>query len=481
MRAARHNHVVFFFSGMCLTYPWNAINAAVDAISDELGRDAYVLIQAAYYLPLLPCLLCQTWMDARYDVRYGLQTAYSCRFLGSAVGMACAVGLFLPLGVFSQLTLGRAVVLCCGVGMAQSIAFGAACQCAARFHGSSPMLLFTCGYQASPCLVLALTLLTRGARFSSGADGADGLRSPPQATTVLYWGVAAGLALAGLALLTAYICCSTEATTILAEADAQLGVGLGGGGSSRQGYVRLSTQDGLCIYDVGVDEQPTVWTAAGAEELYTLEPPPPPQEEEEDRPPDRYVSKGDRRHQGRQDDIIAAIRSQERGGLLVSVGRGSGAQLLSDEADEDGQAEEEEEEPGRRGTPRGQHVIDTASASGVLAVVWPCVVAALLSYTQGLLVVCLLPFVPEQSSRPVIGSVALSQKLVFVNLFANLAGRLFAITTLGAKCGANRSPRCVLGLACARSILLLPFGWYHLPSHHYHDQNSGSTEVYLRS
>ena len=38
--AAWQNYAVFFVCGMCLTYPWNAINAAVAAISDELGREA---------------------------------------------------------------------------------------------------------------------------------------------------------------------------------------------------------------------------------------------------------------------------------------------------------------------------------------------------------------------------------------------------------------------------------------------------------
>ena len=44
---------------MCLTYPWNAVNAAVANFADALGRRSYIYIQAAYYLPLLPCLLLQ--------------------------------------------------------------------------------------------------------------------------------------------------------------------------------------------------------------------------------------------------------------------------------------------------------------------------------------------------------------------------------------------------------------------------------------
>lgn len=63
--AALYTYSCFFFCGMCLTYPWNAINAAVGALSEALGKSAYVYIQAAYYLPLLPCLLLQTKCDAR--------------------------------------------------------------------------------------------------------------------------------------------------------------------------------------------------------------------------------------------------------------------------------------------------------------------------------------------------------------------------------------------------------------------------------
>ena len=71
-----HTYSCFFLCGMCLTYPWNAINAAVGALSEALGKSAYVYIQGAYYLPLLPCLLLQTKCDARYDARYGLRAAY---------------------------------------------------------------------------------------------------------------------------------------------------------------------------------------------------------------------------------------------------------------------------------------------------------------------------------------------------------------------------------------------------------------------
>ena len=63
--AALYTYSCFFLCGMCLTYPWNAINAAVGALSEALGKSAYVYIQAAYYLPLLPCLLLQTKCDAR--------------------------------------------------------------------------------------------------------------------------------------------------------------------------------------------------------------------------------------------------------------------------------------------------------------------------------------------------------------------------------------------------------------------------------
>jgi hypothetical protein len=164
---AARTYTCFFLCGMCLTCPWNAINAAVGAISDALGREAYVYIQAAYYIPLLPCLLLQTRCDARYDAKFGLRAAYGCRFLGTGTGLALAIGLFLPLGVLQQLTLTNAVAICGGVGIAQSLAFGAACQCAARFSPRA-VVIFTCGYQASPVVVLLLTLPTPLRRDQSG-------------------------------------------------------------------------------------------------------------------------------------------------------------------------------------------------------------------------------------------------------------------------------------------------------------------------
>ena len=223
--SALHTYGCFFLCGMCLTYPWNAINAAVGALSEALGKSAYVYIQAAYYLPLLPCLLLQTKCDARYDAKFGLRAAYGCRFLSTGAGLACAVGLFLPFGVLQDLLLWQAVAICGAVGVAQSLAFGAACQCAARFNPRA-VVVFTCGYQSSPCLVLLLTLATGGAKLGQ-ADLAS----------ALYWLAASALALLGVLVLTAYLCMSAEAAAVLAEADARLGVLMGASGQA--GYVRV--------------------------------------------------------------------------------------------------------------------------------------------------------------------------------------------------------------------------------------------------
>ena len=101
----------------------------------------------------------------------------------------------------------------------------------------------------------------------------------------------------------------------------------------------------------------------------------------------------------------------------------------------------------------------------VLPAVWPSVAAAFLSFTQGLLVVCLLPYVPSQSgddglnSHALAGGQSLAQQLVFVNLFANLAGRLLSLAPGPGRVLAG-SPGRVLALTTARLLLSIPFLWY---------------------
>lgn len=384
--AALQTYFSFFVCGMCLTYPWNAINTAIGALSEALGKQAFVYIQAAYYLPLLPCLLLQTRCDARYDARFGLRAAYGCRFLGTGLGLAMAVGLFLPFGVLGDLTLWQAVAICGCVGIAQSLAFGAACQCAARFNPRA-VVVFTCGYQASPCLVLLLTLATGGARLG-GRDWAS----------ALYWAAASGLAMLGVLVLTSYLCMSSEAAAVLADADARLGVLVGAVGG-KTGYVRVN----------GVAEDDQMGAADGEVEA-----------------------------------------------------------LLSDTDDTDGSDSSSSDLEGRSGSgsrsAAGQGVEEQATWRVVLPVIWPSVAAAYLSFTHGLLVVCLLPYVPAELPAPG-GEMLLegeddllAERLVFVNLFANLSGRLLSITGIGVWAGG--SPRKVLTLAVIRLLLLAPFAWY---------------------
>ena len=57
--------LVFFLAGVGLTYPWSAINAAVDTFVGALGGESYIVIQAAFYMPLLPCLLLQIFFDEK--------------------------------------------------------------------------------------------------------------------------------------------------------------------------------------------------------------------------------------------------------------------------------------------------------------------------------------------------------------------------------------------------------------------------------
>ncbi len=310
--AALYTYSCFFLCGMCLTYPWNAINAAVGALSEALGKSAYVYIQAAYYLPLLPCLLLQTKCDAKYDARYGLRAAYGCRFLSTGAGLACAVGLFLPFGVMRDLALWQAILICGAVGVAQSLAFGAACQCAARFNPRA-VVVFTCGYQSSPCLVLLLTLATGGAKLGQ-ADLAS----------ALYWLAASALSLLGVLVLTAYLCVSSEAAAVLAEADARIGVLLGPTGNA--GTVRVG----------------------GPEE----------------------------------DDAVGAEQEEVESLLFTSSGE-------SDYEDDGG---------GDSGSAnnQGQQVQQQATWRVVLPAIWPSVAAAYVSFTHGLLVVCLLPYVPAE-------------------------------------------------------------------------------------
>ena len=92
-------NVFFFLCGIGLTYPWNAINAAISAFVNSLGAKVYIDMQALYYLPLPFCLLFQTFYDAQYDRDVGLRTAYTCRFVCTSLGLAIAVGLLMPFSV----------------------------------------------------------------------------------------------------------------------------------------------------------------------------------------------------------------------------------------------------------------------------------------------------------------------------------------------------------------------------------------------
>ena len=63
--SASHPSLVFFLAGVGLTYPWSAINAAIDTFVNALGEGSYIVIQAAFYMPLLPCLLLQIFFDEK--------------------------------------------------------------------------------------------------------------------------------------------------------------------------------------------------------------------------------------------------------------------------------------------------------------------------------------------------------------------------------------------------------------------------------
>ena len=101
------------------------------------------------------------------------------------------------------------------------------------------VVVFTCGYQSSPCLVLVLTLATGGAKLGQ-ADLAS----------ALYWLAASALSLLGVLVLTAYLCMSSEAAAVLAEADARVGALLGPTGKA--GYVHVG---GLAEEDAVAAEQ----------------------------------------------------------------------------------------------------------------------------------------------------------------------------------------------------------------------------------
>jgi hypothetical protein len=133
-----------------------------------------------------------------------------------------------PWGVYIPATLETVVAICALVGVAQSLAFGAACQCAARFTPRS-VVVFTCGYQASPVLVLAATLATGGARLGGADLGSAG-----------YWGAASLLALLGVGALALYLQ-TADAAAVLADASARLGAL--SEGEAQSGYVQLRSEE----------------------------------------------------------------------------------------------------------------------------------------------------------------------------------------------------------------------------------------------
>lgn len=337
--SALYTYACFFLCGLCLTYPWNAINAAVGALSEALGKSAYVYIQAAYYLPLLPCLLLQTRCDAKYDAKFGLRTAYGCRFLSTGVGLACAVGMFLPFGVLHSLTLWQAVAICGAIGMAQSLAFGAACQCAARFDPRAVMV-FTCGYQSSPCVVLLLTLATGGAKLGGG-----------DLSSALYWVAASGIALIGVLVLTAYLCMNTKAAAVLAEADARMGLAQSmavGENSSKAGYAE---DDAFAAQEGEVDS------------LLSSE--------------SEYDESGG--SDGEREEIRDTAHVVKRPSELSAQRQGQ-LQTLEHQT--------------------RWWVVFTA--------IWPSVAASYVSFGHGLLVVCLLPYVPA-AEKPGVSDESVAQ------------------------------------------------------------------------
>ena len=142
---------VFFLTGVGLTYPWSAINAAVDKFVDALGNQSYIYIQAAFYLPLLPCLLLQTVCDERLDRLAGLRAAYTCRFATVGLGLAAAVGLLLPFADLATAgyhaeSIAAVAAVCAAVGLFSAIGYGSACQCAARFDQRA-VVVFSVGCQ----------------------------------------------------------------------------------------------------------------------------------------------------------------------------------------------------------------------------------------------------------------------------------------------------------------------------------------------
>eukprot|EP01052_Picozoa_sp_SAG31_P012595 SAG31_NODE_740_length_12438_cov_10.788719_12_plen_187_part_00 len=101
-------------------------------------------------------------------------------------------------------------------------------RCAARFEPSC-VLVFSAGYQASPILVLGLTLVTGGAPYYGTAGRTAG--------GLLYWATGAAAPLVGVATLLLYLLCNANAIAVLAGADASAGVQLSEGTTA--GYVRV--------------------------------------------------------------------------------------------------------------------------------------------------------------------------------------------------------------------------------------------------
>lgn len=231
----------FFACGMCLTYPWNSINAAVSVFTSKLGPSSYILIQMAYYIPALPTLLLQTRYDSKFDVRFGMRATYAARSIITNIGIALAIALFalVPPG------LGNVIAVVFAVGFCQALAFGSLCQCASHFSPKC-VVVFTCGYQFSPCLVLAVTAWTG---FHEDVPGLHDKRTDE------YWFTASMITLFGMLTLLAFFCVPrtvehlavrTEAQRhqVARQADAKED-GARGGGGRRKGKGAPDQKNGM--------------------------------------------------------------------------------------------------------------------------------------------------------------------------------------------------------------------------------------------
>lgn len=144
----------FFLISVTYTIGWTTISSELAYYKGLFGPSILLQLNLAYFLPSIPILVLQTYLDEHFDRRFGPGKATAFRF-SFAIGGILGISLAYPL-----LPEHRAPILACValLGVASGILFGSSYQLVSRFPTSNTVAL-TLGYVASGPLVLLLNFV----------------------------------------------------------------------------------------------------------------------------------------------------------------------------------------------------------------------------------------------------------------------------------------------------------------------------------